>query len=172
MYFFNFYIFPMKWIPLLAFLALAFWTAANILIRKKGGKVQGVWRAVTVVLTLASVCCALYFTVFGRAEEPALSMPFIRTVEQIKAQPELIREMVMNALLFFPLGLSMPYAIGGKPKKAVLLTLAFALLLTCAIEWIQYRSHSGNAELSDILCNLLGAAIGSASYLLKNKFAR
>ena len=130
------------------------------------------WRIVNSILVGISVLIILFYTIIDRSSEGSYAMPFIRSVELIRERPELIREMVMNAFLFFPCGLSMPYAIEGKFRKPVFITIISALILTCTIELIQYLCNFGNCELSDIVMNTLGAAIGTVSYLVSSKLRR
>ena len=104
-------------------------------------------------------------------------MHFVRTVEDIRRQPELIREMIMNAFLFFPFGLTMPYALcsnritekSGKKYFPMFITIIAALLLSIGIELIQHLYNFGNAELSDIIMNTLGTTIGTVSYGISQK---
>ena len=50
--------------------------------------------------------------------------------------------------------------------KSVFITIGVAFLLTCAIEFTQYYFHIGNAELSDIIMNTVGATIGTLSFIM------
>ena len=152
---------------------LIVWTIAGICFTKH----KNAWRVLNGMIAVFSFVAVLYFTIIDRTADGTHQMPFIRTIEHIKAQPELIREMIMNAFLFFPFGLTMPYAIGSnkitennrKKYLPVLITIVTAFLLSISIELIQHLYNFGNAELSDIIMNTLGAAIGSASYCISQK---
>lgn len=128
------------------------------------------------ILTILFLITILYTTIIKREADSSYTMPFIRTVEHIKQQLELIREMAMNAFLFFPFGLTASYMLESLPcvknMRPVLLTIIFALLLSGSIELIQYLCNFGNCELSDIVMNTLGAAIGTVSYLVSCKLTR
>ena len=103
----------------------------------------------------------------GSASELIL-MPFHSFIEA-RIQPELYRSMLMNVFLFFPLGLTLPYALPEKWNRKVLLSILFAMVLSIGIEFTQYHFHLGRAETDDVICNTLGCAIGTISYLLANR---
>lgn len=147
--------------------AFILWTAAGLL-AQRCRSLHGVWQIINGLLAGLALLGILSYTVIGRAERTQ-SVPFIRTIAQIRAQPELLREMLMNAFLFFPLGLTLPYVLHGKihPARS---TVLIAFLLTCGIELVQYLCGFGNAELSDICMNTLGAAFGSLSFVICNKY--
>ena len=60
---------------------------------------------------------------------------------------------INNILVFIPFGALFP----GKRWKALLLT---AVLFSVGIEVIQYAFNLGWCEIDDVICNVLGAAIG------------
>ena len=60
---------------------------------------------------------------------------------------------INNVLVFIPFGALFP----GKNRKALLLTV---LLFSAAIEAVQYALNLGWCEIDDVICNVLGAAIG------------
>lgn len=90
------------------------------------------------------------------------------TFSAARKQPELYRSMLMNVFLFFPLGLSLSNAFPRKWHRylRILLTTSAACLFSIAIEYTQYRFALGQAETDDVICNTLGAFIGSTSLLL------
>lgn len=72
------------------------------------------------------------------------------------------RLLVMNILLFFPLGLTMPHILPTKWScRKILLVVALAGFgLSLCIEVLQYVFAVGVAELDDLLCNTIGAVLG------------
>ena len=60
---------------------------------------------------------------------------------------------INNILVFIPFGVLFP----GKRWKWLLLT---AVLLSAVIEAVQYALNLGWCEIDDVICNVLGAAIG------------
>lgn len=166
-------------LALIVILALTTFGVINGIVSRRKRKLGLLsWRMVNSLLAGISVLIILYYTIIDRSSEGSYAMPFIRSVEFIRERPELIREMVMNAFLFFPFGLAMPYVISGlscmvdRKSRPVLIAIISALLLSCIIELIQYLCNFGNCELSDIVMNTLGAAIGSVSYLVSCKLRR
>lgn len=83
-------------------------------------------------------------------------------------QPELYRAMLMNVFLFFPLGLTLSNALPRKWHRwlRIILTTLVGCALSAGIEYAQYRCALGLAETDDVICNTLGAFIGSTSLLI------
>ena len=146
---------------------LIVWAIIGLFVQRRKNALA-LWRVINTVLSIVSFAGILHYTVIDRTGDSAHAMPFIRTIEHIQAQPELIREMIMNAFLFFPFGLTAPYALELAVKKnrnIILITILSALVLSGCIELAQRVFSFGNAELSDIVMNTMGAAIGSVSYI-------
>ena len=124
-------------------------------------------RIIGAVLVVIAIGAILYITVFSRGEsgKGADFIPF-SSFERAKIQPEMYRSMLMNVFLFVPLGLAMPFVFGGGTGKRILLTILVGLVLSVAVEAIQYFAHLGMAETDDVICNTIGTAIGSCAYLL------
>lgn len=85
-----------------------------------------------------------------------------------RQQPELYRAMLMNVFLFFPLGLTLSNALPRKWHRwgRIILTTLVGCALSAGIEYAQYRCALGLAETDDVICNTLGAFIGSTSLLI------
>lgn len=173
------YALPLKTVFAIIIVTIFLWTAASIYARKKTS-FSCIWREINRVLFCVSFLVILYFTIVDRTTDRTVAIPFIRTIEDIKAQPELIREMIMNAFLFFPIGLTLPYALASQKANKLffpmIITIIFAFFLTCFVEFIQRVFGIGNAELSDIVMNTIGTAIGASSfcanYLFLNKLKK
>lgn len=107
-------------------------------------------------------------TVFSRSiGNYELELRPFYTFVMAQTQVEYYRTFFMNALLFVPLGLSMPYVLSKKPRKwLVFVTICFACVLSAGIEFWQYYYYLGRCETDDVIANTLGAAIGTLSYLL------
>lgn len=65
----------------------------------------------------------------------------------------------MNALLYYPFGLSLTVLIGSW-------SILVAFLTSTLIESWQYLSDSGLAQGTDVVMNTLGATIGVLPYLI------
>lgn len=124
-------------------------------------------RIIGAVLAVIAIGAILYITIFSRGEKNAGAdfVPF-SSFERAKLQPEMYRSMLMNTFLFVPLGLSLPFVFGGGTGKRILLTILVGLLLSIAVETIQYLGNLGLAETDDVISNTVGTAIGSCAYLL------
>ena len=56
--------------------------------------------------------------------------------------------------------------LGGSTGKRIIFTVFVGLLLSVAVEAIQYFGNLGMTETDDVICNTLGTAVGSCAYLL------
>ena len=144
-------------------LALAVWgeSAAHIAAKH--------WRRGNLILAILMAAAILYATILTRSEGSAglILLPFAAFIAA-RQQPELYREMLMNVFLFFPLGLTLSNALPRKWHRWVrmILTALIGCILSAGIEYIQYRYALGMAEVDDVICNTLGAFIGSTSLLI------
>jgi len=127
------------------------------------------WRTVNALLCVLTVAVILYATVLTRTpgDYEIVLTPFA-TFVAAQQQPELYREMLMNVFLFFPLGLTLSNALPQKWRRWVRITLTTLVgcLLSAGIEYAQYRYALGMAEVDDVICNTLGAFVGSTSLLI------
>ena len=127
------------------------------------------WLRGNLILAFLMAGTILYATIFTRLEgSHGLSLtPFV-TFTAARQQPELYREMLMNVFLFFPLGLTLSNALPQKWHRwgRIALTTLVGCALSAGIEYIQYRYALGMAEVDDVICNTLGAFIGSTSLLI------
>lgn len=138
------------------------WTVAMLLFR---GKARVIISVIAAVLSFGLICL---LTVHGRTRGDGneLSLiPFI-SFANAKIQPELYRSMYMNMLLFLPLGLSLPFALQGKIKHCVLISIAIGFLISVGVEAVQYLFCLGRCETDDVIMNTLGVLIGTTSFLL------
>lgn len=121
------------------------------------------------VLFCAAVIAILYATILNRTpgNYELILTPFA-TFTAAQQQPELYREMLMNVFLFFPLGLTLSNALPQKWHRwgRIILTTLVGCALSAGIEYAQYRCALGLAETDDVICNTLGAFIGSTSLLI------
>lgn len=160
--FHNFYVQPMNLVYIETIAIYVVWTIAMLVIR---GKVQ---RIISIIGTAIAVGLVFLFTIRGRSgiENYELSLiPFI-SFDNAKTQPELYRTMYMNVLLFMPLGLSLPFALSGKIKHNVLISILIGFLLSAVVETVQYLFHLGRCETDDVIMNTLGVIIGTTSFVI------
>lgn len=124
---------------------------------------------INLVLCSITALTILYATILTRTPgdyKPILT-PFATFTAALQ-QPELYREMLMNIFLFFPLGLTLSNALPRKWHRwgRIILTTLVGCALSAGIEYAQYRYALGLAETDDVICNTLGAFIGSTSLLI------
>ena len=159
------YIYSRSFIGVITFMALAL-TAWGALPARVGARR---WRWGNLALMLLMTAAILYATLFSRAEGSAglILAPFA-SLTAARQQPEIYREMLMNVFLFFPLGLTLSNALPRKWHRwiRIILTTLVGCALSAGIEYAQYRYALGMAEVDDVICNTLGAFIGSTSLLI------
>jgi hypothetical protein len=139
--------------------SLAVWFAAGMLCRAarpaaRGGIAGKLWTAMNLLLLLASCYAILKYTVLGRTPSNSHVIVFCASYGN-----EFWREMVMNMLLYFPLGLSLPNVL-QRYRESVLL----AFLCSCTIEFWQYCAGTGMAQGTDVIMNTLGTAAGGIAF--------
>lgn len=121
------------------------------------------------VLACAAAFIILYATILNRTpgNYELILTPFA-ALSAARIQPEIYREMLMNVFLFFPLGLTLSNALPRKWHRwgRIALTTLIGCILSAGIEYAQYRCALGLAETDDVICNTLGAFIGSTSLLI------
>lgn len=124
-------------------------------------------RRVSLSLYIFSVCAILLVTNIGRTSINIYQFSFIPFV-RLNFTNESFRMYVMNAFLFFPYGLFLPYALPERVKHPIRITIFSALFFSLIIETIQLIFRLGTCETDDVIMNTLGATIGSLSYILSN----
>ena len=159
------YIYTRSFISVITFMALAL-AAWGALPARAGARR---WRCGNLVLVLLMTAAILYATLFSRAEGgTGLILTPFASLTAARQQPELYREMLMNVFLFFPLGLTLSNALPRKWHRwlRIILTTLVGCAISAGIEYAQYRYALGMAEADDVICNTLGAFIGSTSLLI------
>ena len=155
MYVFGLYIYGMNlaFLARCMLLALLVWWAAW---RASAGRpcLRRALRAVNGALALVSVYGILNRTVFGRT--PSDEHTFV-LASGITSE-EFTREMFMNVLLYFPLGLTLTPVTGPW-------SIAVGLAMSLGVEAWQYVAGTGLSQGTDVLCNVLGCAIGALPYV-------
>ena len=127
------------------------------------------WLRGNLILAVLMAGTILYATIFTRLEgSHGLSLTPFATFAAAQQQPEFYREMLMNVFLFFPLGLTLSNALPRKWQhwSRIILTTLVGCILSAGIEYAQYRYALGMAEADDVICNTLGAFVGSTSLLI------
>ena len=154
---------PLIVIILFMVLALVVWGRSSAYVAARH------WRRGNFVLAVLMAAAILYATILTRSEgSTGLILTPFAALSAAWQQPELYREMLMNVFLFFPLGLTLSNALPRKWHRwgRIALTTLIGCILSAGIEYTQYRYALGMAEADDVICNTLGAFIGSVSLLI------
>ena len=159
-FFHQIYVADLSMIMIIMVILLIAWSVFGALLYKR-------MRLIGLIVSIAYTAIILYATVFSRGES-SLGHDFIpfSSFQRAIEQPEFYRSMLMNTFLFEPLGFALPFALKGSTAKRVLLSIVIGFALSFAVEMIQYFFSLGMAEADDVICNTVGTAIGSMSYLL------
>lgn len=157
------YTMPLYKVCLVMVLLLVLWAYYRAYLPKK------LFWSMNLCVLVVAVSAVLYLTVFSRkvGTYDLVLVPF-SALSEAKKEPERYRSMLMNVFLFFPLGMACANAFPDKMKmrRRVILVVAIGFALSTAVEYIQYRFSLGMAETDDVICNTLGALVGSLSVIL------
>ena len=157
------YAWPLSAAILIVLITLVGWSYFNLMIR------QGIKVISNICLFCAATIVILYATILTRSAgvPEAVLAPFA-SLTAARIQPEIYREMLMNVFLFFPLGLTLSNALPRKWHRwlRIILTTLIGCILSAGIEYAQYCCALGMAETDDVICNTLGAFLGSTSLLI------
>lgn len=126
------------------------------------------WKKFNLSLAMGMILIIFIFTISSRGGVSEVIVTPFYSFAEAKFNRDLRRSLFMNVFLFFPLGLTLPYALPSKWKHQALITILFALILSAGIEYLQYYFCLGRAETDDVICNTLGCMIGIMSYNLQN----
>ena len=151
---------------MIIFLMLALLIVWAMLSLHQNQRKRSIINAVLCSITALTIFYATILTRTPGDYKPILT-PFATFTAALQ-QPELYREMLMNVFLFFPLGLTLSNALPRKWHRwlRIILTTFVSCALSAGIEYAQYRYALGMAEVDDVICNTLGAFIGSTSLLI------
>ena len=159
----HIYALPLHMVIILMLALLIVWAMLSL---HKNQKKRSIINA---ALSSITALIILYATILTRTPgvPEAVLAPFA-SLTAARQQPEIYREMLMNVFLFFPLGLTLSNALSRKWHRwlRIILTTLVGCALSAGIEYAQYRYALGLAETDDVICNTLGAFIGSTSLLI------
>lgn len=171
----NFYAFPLESVYCIIILLFSLWTILEWLLNSMGGKIYLVWRYINVVLCIFSLFLILKMTILGRTvgNREIELLPFY-TIYTISDNSEAVRMIVMNIILFFPLGLTIPIALGRVKsiRRKWLLCIIVGLGISLSVEIIQYYLCIGRAETDDVICNTFGTLLGVIPNMLANYWGK
>ena len=127
------------------------------------------WQTFNRVLIPVAIAGILFATLIDREFSTGFNsypIPFEKW-QRALIQKEYFREMFMNVFLFVPFGLSVPYLLPDRygTTDRIITTISAALILSAVIEFLQFCLNLGSFETDDILCNALGALVGTLHLL-------
>lgn len=168
-----FYSLPLSYVLLGTISVLIFWTIAyyRFALRGYGNGIKRFqhWKGFNYIVLISSLMLILYVTIFSRSDEiiKLVLQPFY-SFKVAKSQPEMYRSMIMNIVLFFPLGLSFSSILSQSQTvtRRIITTSLLGLLLSLLIEAVQYFCKLGESWTDDVICNTLGAFIGSLTLVI------
>lgn len=147
----NIYAWNYSWVIGIILLSVMIWNLATHYINNK------FWKILNGIGIIIAFVIILHYTVIGR--DPTTQHVFMFIAQYSN---EFSREMLMNVFLYVPLGLTLSSLLGWK-------SVIVGFLLALFIETWQYISGAGIAQGTDVLCNVLGIAVGSMGSLWKAK---
>lgn len=150
------YVQKLSILTLYIFLILLAFTAFLYFTRNR----KGLYRTISAILLIVAIYGILSFAVLGRTSSNNHAFVFAASKGS-----EYYREMFMNTLLFFPLGLALTVLIGPWSILA-------AFVLSFGIESWQYFAGTGLAQGTDVVCNTLGCAIGAIPWFVSRWMSR
>ena len=149
------YAMNLKLIPLIICLGLVLSTAlAYFLPRRMQQVLFGVFG-------MAGFFAVFHYTIMGRVHTENHSFILFNSYSN-----EFWREMIMNGLLYFPLGLAIPFVI-----RSYSISVLIGFVLSVLIEAWQYIAGAGLAQGSDVILNTLGVAVGGLSFVWYGKLS-
>lgn len=163
-------IWPTK-VIILSFLALVVWLGLAIAL----GRWKRGWRCACAAILVAMLYFIIDMTILKRSpgDHELILQPF-RNLILAFSDSELYRSIVMNTVLFMPIGMTMPFLLPKSWKRwlRVIVCVVFSVLLSGSIEFFQYRYGLGQAEIDDLICNTLGAFLGAIPFMILETTAK
>lgn len=124
-------------------------------------------------LFLIYILAVAYVTIFSREYAKDTSVYIFRTdligkaIRTRSLQP--VTHLLQNVAMFIPLGVLLPFVYPEKLDSWSHVIL-IALMTTTLIETVQFFLLLGQADLTDIVTNILGAVIGFLGYRIFRHF--
>ena len=150
----------------IALIALIGWAALGAVYYEK---MRRIGSAVFMIVALV----ILFITVFSRTRIDAAFHPIpFSTFQRAQTDKKLYVFMIMNLIMFMPVGLSLPFVFYGKTGRRIMWTIFVGLLFSVLIELVQMVFSIGYADIDDVIINTLGTAVGCLSYPLSLLFLK
>lgn len=156
----RFYCWSLSNVIWLMMIAVILWALIGYATRKNK-KAEKYWRYINMALCISSCFLIIKMTLLGRTvgERTLILMPFY-TFTTMSYNNEALRTLLMNVILFLPLGLTLPYVKKEKKSHKWIHCILLGCVLSIGVELLQYCFALGQAEMDDVICNTLGCALG------------
>ena len=149
--------------------AAALWAAIGSVMMKNHRKA---WRVINALLAAALTLIIIIMTLISREKgDYGISLIPFDSFIRSKQEPEAFRSFFFNTVLFFPLGLTCPFAFRYSPKRAVPKALTALVIFSIIIETCQFVFRLGFCETDDVIANTLGAAFGACILILAERIS-
>ena len=138
-------------------------------------KIKKYFDLINVVGLVFSIYLVLRMTVIGRSPDVFyINTKPLQSFIDAKVQPEMYRTMLMNLVLFVPLGITLSTLFSKRfsTLRCIIYTFVLGTAFSSLIELIQYVFHLGLCQTDDILCNAFGCLLGSTPLLLVYLFKK
>ena len=139
-----------------------FWTLLN---KHVSRRISIITNGIILFIIVISIS---FFTIANRTIHVEYSINIIPFMSYITSGGSGKETLWLNAFLFLPLGLSLPFLLPDKLKDKPRTTILIACTFSLAIEMIQFIFKLGLCETTDVIMNTLGAALGTISYIAAN----
>lgn len=126
------------------------------------------WRVINQALFFLALAAILTITILVRGvQETDVYLNPLHVFKLAKQFPDVYNQMVLNIVLFLPIGLTLPFAF--KFKYTVTITVLFSLVYSLFIEYLQYFLQRGYFDTSDLILNVFGASLGVLASVISHK---
>lgn len=125
-------------------------------------------------LFLVYILAMAYITLFSREFDKETSVYIFRTdlitraIREKSLEP--MKHILLNVAMFIPMGVMLPFVYPEKLNRWDMV-IPLALMVTTLIETTQLLLRLGQADLTDIVANTLGAVVGFLGYRLFRRFS-
>ena len=160
---------PLWVVVVFAVVAVIIWGTIGC-ICTKNKKMSVRWKIFNCIFSILGILIIFECTLFNRSTtvKELIFIPFYSFYQAIE-QPEYYRVMLMNVILFEPIGLTLPFVLPKGNSKKFLIVIGLGFLISVCVECIQYVFCIGRTEMDDVICNTFGCAIGAGAYLIYQK---
>ena len=155
----------------IVFAAILLWSLLGVTLSRWNNML---WRILNGTVFVAVVAVIAYITLFRNPTGRHLILQPFYTIVRAQKNREAYRSALMNVILFVPVGLTIPYILPSRWKLArrVLFAVGLALIISTALETLQYCFCVGMTETDDVITNTFGTFVGTLQFPIATLFQR